>query len=320
MDDGVENGGGIITVGVSPAWDVCCRGRGLEWGRHAIIDEQTVRAAGKAMNVSFALAWMGCPSIAAGLWGRDDHDEMTVATARQGGRIETRMTVVEGRTRRNISVVDTLHHREMHLRDPKSLVSTDNLRRLNGDLSGLVRPGATCVFSGAMPAGEFLAPAVDLVRTCRRAGARIAVDTYGPVLKSIVDAGLAWLIAPNVEELRELLGSAVEDAPAALIDAGRTLLDRLDMALISRGERGALLVAKTGVWTGCATARQEALSTVGCGDYLLAGFLAGFRETGDPQAGLTRGLKAATARAWGWTETKTWSQIEKEVAVAIEPG
>jgi 1-phosphofructokinase family hexose kinase len=320
MDGRVENGGGIITVGVSPAWDVCCRGRGLQWGRHAIIDEQTVRAAGKAMNVSFALAWMDCPSVAAGLWGRDDHDEMEVAAARQGGSIATRMTVVEGRTRRNISVVDTLHHREMHLRDPRSLASADSLRRLDGDLSDLVRAGDTCVFSGAMSAGELLGPTVDLVRTCHSRGARIAVDTYGPVLKSIVDAGLAWLIAPNVEELRELLGSEIEDTPGELVEAGRMLLDRVDMALISRGERGALLVAKTGVWMGCATTRREALSTVGCGDYLLAGFLAGFRETSDPRAGLARGLKAATARAWGWTETKTWSQVEKEVAVAVEPG
>jgi len=318
MDVSVENDGRIITVGVSPAWDVCCRGRGLDWGRHAILDEQMVRPAGKAMNVSFALAWMGCPSVAAGLWGRDDHDEMVAAAGWQGGCIQTRMTVVEGRTRRNISVVDTLHHREMHLRDPKSLVSTGNLQILSNDLAGLVRPGDTCVFSGAMPAGEFLEPTVDLVRTCHRGGARITVDTYGPVLRSIVDAGLVWLVAPNVEELCELLGSEIEDTPAGLVEAGRTLLDRVDMALVSRGERGALLIAKTGVWAGHATTRGEALSTVGCGDHLLAGFLAGLGETGDPRAGLAKGLKAATARAWGWTETKTWLQVDKEIAVAVE--
>lgn len=318
MDGCVENKEQIITVGLSPAWDVCCRGRGLDWGRHAIIDEQVVRAAGKALNVSSALAWMGCPSVAAGLWGREDHDEMAAAAARQGGCIHTRMTVVEGRTRRNISVVDTRHHREMHLRDPRSLASADSLRRLAGDLSGLVRPGDTCVFSGAMPAGELLGPTVDLVRTCHGRGARIAVDTYGPVLRGIVDAGLAWLIAPNVEELRELLGSDIENTPAKLVEATRTLLDRVDMALVSRGERGALLVARTGTWAGHAATRGEALSTVGCGDYLLAGFLAGVRETGDPQAGLVRGLKAATAHAWGWTETKTWLQVDKEIAVAVE--
>jgi 1-phosphofructokinase len=306
-------------VGLAPAWDVVCRGRGIEWGLHQTIDEQVVRPAGKALNVSCALAWMGAASVAAGLWGRDDSSEMEAGVARLSGQIEAQMTAVEGRTRRNVTVVDALHGREMHLRAPSDLASAGSLRELAANLADLVRPGDTCVFAGAMPTGELLAPAVELVRTCRRCGARIAADTYGPVLKGIVDGGLAWLIAPNVEELRELIGSEVEDAPGALVEAGRTLLDRVEMTLVSRGEHGALLVTKAGVWAGRATDRRPVLSTVGCGDYFLAGFLAGLGEMDDPQAAFTRGLKAATARAWGWTETRTWPQVDKEVAVAVEP-
>ncbi|NLH42122.1 MAG: hypothetical protein GX448_09800, partial [Planctomycetes bacterium] len=104
----------------------------------------------------------------------------------------------------------------------------------------------------------------------------------------------------------------------ALVEAAQGLLDRAQMVRVSRGEKGAILVTKTGVWTGCATARRPALSTVGCGDYLLAGFLAGLRETGNPAVGLARGLKASTARAWGWSETKSWPQVDKEITVAIE--
>ena len=310
--------GRIITVGLAPAWDVVCRGGGIEWGLHQTIDEQVVRPAGKALNVSCALAWMGAASVAAGLWGRDDYGEMQAGVARLGGRIEARMTAVEGRTRRNVTIVDALHGREMHLRAPSDLASTGSLRELAANLADLVRPGDTCVFAGAMPAGELLAPAVELVRTCCRCGARIAADTHGPVLKEIVDAGLAWLVAPNVEELRELIGSEVEDAPAALVEAGRTLLDRGGMVLVSRGEHGALLVTQAGIWTGRATDRRPVLSTVGCGDYLLAGFLAGLAKTSDPPAALAHGLKAATARAWGWTETRTWPQVDKEMAVAVE--
>lgn len=317
--DGVEKNERIITVGLSPAWDVICRGRGLDWGGHVNVDEQVVRPAGKAMNVSLALAWMGCPSVAAGLWGRDDHGNMAAALTDLGGAVQTRMTAVDGQTRRNITVVDTLHHREMHLRDRRSLVSAGGLEKLGADLSGVVRPGDTCVFAGAMPGGEFLAPTIDLVRACRRSGARIAADTHGPVLKGIADAGLAWLIAPNVDELRELLGSEVENTPAKLAEAGRALLDRVEMALISRGEEGAILVAKAGTWLGGPAERREALSTVGCGDYLLAGFLAGFRETSDPRVGLARGLKAGAARAWGWTESKSWPEVDKEVAAALAP-
>ena len=312
--------GRIVTIGLSPAWDISCRGRDLEWGRHLDLDEQVIRPAGKALNVSYALAWMGGQSVAAGLWGREDYDEMRRAVERLGGSIDVQMTAVEGRTRQNVTVVDTLQHREMHLRRRSDLASEHSLRQLNTDLSKLVHAGDMCVFAGAMPAGELLEPTVDLVRTCHRAGARIAVDTYGPALGSIVEAGLPWLISPNVEELCELLGVAVEDAPERLVEAGRRLLNKMDMVLISRGEKGALIVTKDGAWTGRCETQGKVLSTVGCGDYLLAGFLAGAGETGDPAAALARGLKVATARAWGWTESESWPQADKEIAVSGRTG
>jgi len=133
-----------------------------------------------------------------------------------------------------------------------------------------------------------------------------------------VDAGLTSLISPNVEELRELLGCHVEDSPEGLVEAGRRLLNRMDMVLISRGEQGALVVTRGGVWTGRCETQGHVLSTVGCGDYLLAGFLAGLRETEDPCVALARGLKVATACAWGWAEGESWARTDKEVAVAVD--
>jgi fructose-1-phosphate kinase PfkB-like protein len=222
------------------------------------------------------------------------------------------MTVVDGRTRQNITVVDTLHPREMHLRQKSSLAREDSLRQLHADLGRLVRQGDICVFAGAMPPAS-----VDLVRTCHHSGAHIVADTHGPALQNIVEAGLAWQISPNVEELCELLGRVVEDTPEGLVGAGRSLLNRLDAALISRGEKGAAIVAKDGAWAGHCETQRQVLSTVGCGDYLLAGFLAGVRQTGDLRAALALGLKAATARAWGWTESESWAQADKEIAVAV---
>ncbi len=318
MDKHVEKDGKIITVGLAPAWDIGCRGRDLDWGRHATIDEQTVRPAGKALNVSCALAWLGVENVAAGLWGGDDYDEMKAAVARLSESIRVEMTAVEGKTRRNITVVDTLRGREMHLRDTSALACAGSLRRLRSDLERLVEPGDICVFAGAMPGGELLTPTMDLVGTCHSRRARIAVDTYGPVLKGIVEAELAWMVAPNGEEFRELAGAEIEDTPASLTQAGRGLLQHLGAVLISRGPKGALLVTEGGTWTGVVPTQRPVFSTVGCGDYLLAGFLAGARAAGDVKAGLACGLKAATARAWGWTETRAWSDVDKEIAVVLE--
>ena len=311
--------GRIITIGLSPAWDVSCRGVGLDWGRHVEMDEQVVSPAGKALNVSYALAWMGRESIAAGLWGREDHCQMKNAVRRLGGWIRTSMTAGPGSTRRNITVVDKRDHREMHLRLRSELASQRTLQRLNADLKKLVRKGDTCVFAGAMPGGDLLEHVIDLVRTCHRADARVVVDTHGPALASIVHAGLASVISPNIEELRELLSRGVANTPAKLAAAAEPLLGKVSTILISRGAEGAVVVTKDGVWTGRSRHRRKALSTVGCGDYLLAGFLAGLQDSADPQAALATALKVATARAWGWTETKTWRQVDSEIDMGVTP-
>jgi 1-phosphofructokinase family hexose kinase len=310
--------GRIITIGLAPAWDITCRGRDLDWGRHAEIDGQAIRPAGKALNVSYALAWMGVGSVAAGLWGQDDHDALHRALDRPGSLIDLHMTCAEGRTRQNITVVDTLCRREMHLRQQSALASEHSLGQLDADLGRLVGQGDLCVFAGAMPAGPLLDQTLGLVQTCHQQGARIAVDSHGPCLRRVVDAGLAWLISPNVEELCELLGHPIADTAEALAAAGRGLLDRVDVVLISRGEQGALVVSRDSAWMGRCRTQGKVLSTVGCGDYLLAGFLAGLCERDDPRSSLAKGLKAGTARAWGWAENGPWAQADRDVAVAIE--
>ena len=153
---------------------------------------------------------------------------------------------------------------------------------------------------------------------CNDRKARVVVDTHSQALKSLVEAGLPWLIAPNVEELAQLLGAEVKDTPAKLVVAARSLLDRVPTILVSRGAKGAILVTKRGAWSGRATMRGKVLETVGCGDYLLAGLLAGYSRAGNARTALSTALKVATARAQGWSETHTWLQARSEIGIRVE--
>ena len=311
--------GRITTIGLSPAWDVSCRGRDLEWGEHLEIDEQVVRPAGKALNVSSALAWMGQASVATGLWGREDYEQMRQMVRSQGDLINVKMATVEGQTRRSITVVDTRRRREMHLRLGRSLATAESMPRVIGHLRRVIFPDDICVFAGAMPSGDLLESLIDLVETCRDQIACGVVDTYGPALKRFVDAELAWMIAPNVVELGELLGAPVKDTPAKLVTAVRPLLEKTPIVLVSRGKKGAVLITKKGAWAGRATASGKVLETVGCGDYLLAGFLASYTKSVNARNALSTALKVAAARARGWTETDTWSRTSRRIEAAVEP-
>jgi 1-phosphofructokinase len=307
----------IITVGLSPAWDITCRGRNLDWGLHENIDEQTIRPAGKALNVSRALAWMDRKSIAAGLWGEEDYEQMLRSLQAFKAHITIKMTAVAGGTRRNITIVNTATGKDMHLRCRSHLASAKALKRLQADMGALVGKNSVCVFAGTMPGGKLVADVVRVIEFCTSRGAKIVLDTSGPALREIVRIGAVWLIKPNVEELSELLGETIKDGPVSLARAGRGLLDKVEIVLISRGKKGSVVVTKEAAWRARSCGRERVLSTVGCGDYFLAGFLNGLKDTSNTAHALATATQVAAAKARGWTETKTWSQVKRKIPVQI---
>jgi 1-phosphofructokinase family hexose kinase len=308
----------IITIGLSPAWDITCRGRNLDWGLHQQIDEQIILPAGKALNVSKALAWMGQRNIAAGLWGRDDYKQMLMAIKSLWPSILVKMTSVAAPTRKNITIVDSAGNKEMHLRNKSRLASTRTLKKLQDDLKAIVSMGSICVFAGTMPDSKLLGNVIRIVDFYKSRGAKIVLDTSGCPLKKIVDTGSVWLIKPNVEELSELLGEQVKDGPVSLAKSGRKLLDKVEIVLISRGAKGSVVVTKDGAWQGRCIGRAKIFSTVGCGDFLLAGFLKALEDGSGTDLALKTAIKVATARAWGWTGQKSWLEAKNNIHVRVE--
>jgi 1-phosphofructokinase family hexose kinase len=300
----------IITVGLSPAWDITCRVKNPSWGGHIDIDDQTIVPAGKALNVSKALAWMGQKNIAAGLWGAGDYKQMQTAVQSSWPLIKIKMTRVNGNTRKNITIVNTAKQKEMHLRNKSELVNMNALQKIRKDLKETVKKNSICVFSGAMPEGKLLEEITKTIKSCSDIGARIVLDTSGPALKKIVKTGLIWLLKPNFTELCELVGANIEDKTSALIQAGRELLNKAEIVLISRGKKGAIVITKNAAWEGKCISRKKAISTVGCGDYLLAGFLKGLKYTSETDSALSTAIKAATCKAWGISEQKNLLQIQ----------
>ena len=311
--------GNVITVGIRPAWDVVCDIDGLEWGDHKVIDEQIAMPAGKALNVSKALAWMCYPSIATGLWGQEDYNDMVDMLRPMSCFIDVRFSAVRGRTRRNITINDTLNKRQMHLRLTGSLANKGSLKRLQTQLEGLVSKNDIMVFAGAMPEGQLMADVVEMMQMCIEKGARIIVDTHSESLKKIITSRSANLISPNLEELELQLGNRVKDDPSNIIKESRKLLDDIEMVLVSRGDMGAVLVTRGKCYSGhCVNSQdREVFKTVACGDYLLAGFIAGLVETEDYKVALERGLKVASVFAWGLSDINEWWEVQDEAQIEI---
>ena len=302
----------IVTVGISPCWDMTCFVDGIAWGEHKRIASQTRIPAGKALNISKALNWLEADSTAAGLWGLGDYQQMLDMLAVDYPHVMPSFTISDGKTRTNLTVVDTRHGRDMHLRAECELATDDSLKQLSADLNALASVG-TMVFAGSMPEG-CLDGCVSLVKQFCDKGVNVVVDTSGCALQEIVRAGGLYAIKPNFEELCELLGREIDNDTASVIEAGRSLCDSVEIVLVSRGADGAIAITKdAAIECKLKQATHDVVNTVACGDYLLAGFLS--QMGGDLKVALETAVKVATARAWGLTETMTWEQASQMINV-----
>ena len=308
----------IVTIGFCPCWDMTYCINGLEWGDHKQVSKPTLVPAGKALNVSKALAWMGNQSAAAGLWGQDDYSEAQKEWVKWTEYVKPSFTTVPGRTRRNLTLIDSLNYREIHLREHSELSSRQALQDLRSDLRKIVNKDSLCVFAGLFPDEEFLSQALSIIQDCQRRNGRIVMDTSGAPMEEALTRGNVWLIKPNVEELGELVGENIPNRADKLSQAGRLLLNRVEMILISRGEKGAILLSQDATLRAqCVSRARQVISTVGCGDYLLAGFLKGMIRNRNLETALKTAIQAATAKAWGWTESISWPLAASKIKVNI---
>ena len=129
------------------------------------------------------------------------------------------------------------------------------------------------VASGSLPPGvpsDFYRRVSEAVPD---AGRRLAIDTSGRPLIAAMSATCA-VLKPNLKELESIVRSELDDV-GSVIDAADSLRSGGPASvLVSLGSQGAVLVSAQGASYGRAPV-PAVLNTVGAGDALLAGFLAG---------------------------------------------
>jgi len=112
-----------------------------------------------------------------------------------------------------------------------------------------------------------------MVTAITQKGGQVALDASGEGFRQAVTAVPA-LVKPNIDELQEFCGQSL-NTQAEVIDAARRLLDLgLHTVVVSMGARGALFIEKDGVIR-AVPPQVQVKSTVGAGDAMLSGMVAG---------------------------------------------
>ena len=280
----------ITTVTPNPSVDWTLEIARLTRGAVHRIAGQHQEPSGKGVNVTRALTGNGLRSVAVlPVGGAEGAELEALLTAEQVGY---RAVPVTGSVRVNISLTEPDGTATKINASGPTLSGGETVQLLRAAAAAAV--GADWVLgSGSVPAGaghDFYARLGDAVRG---SGARFALDSSGAPLV----AGLRVrpdVVKPNAEELAQAVGrplSTLDDVAAAAADL-RGL--GAVTVLVSLGSDGALLVDETGVLHAAAFVAAPR-STVGAGDALLAGYLAG---TLAPDGG-DRATALREAVAWG---------------------
>ena len=141
----------------------------------------------------------------------------------------------------------------------------------------------------------------------------VVVDADGDLLMNTLQMN-PFLIKPNKSELESLFKAKIKNDKDVEKYARKLQDQGARNVLVSMGEEGSMLVPEEGKVIRLGVPEGKVINTVGSGDSMVAGFLAGYMKNGDMQKAmnLATAAGAATAYSEGLGEKSTiMMQLEK---------
>jgi len=259
---------------------------------------------GKGINVSAVLAELGCPSVALGFVAGQTGVWLEKGLAGQGIATDF-IRLPGGMTRINVKINDTVQETEINGRGPA--IDETALDALTAKLAALCA-GDTLVLAGSAPASLPQDCYRRLLAALEGKGVLAAVDATGELLLDTL-AYKPFVIKPNHHELGGLFGRTLQTDEEITVCAKLLQKKGARNVLVSRAEKGALLVDEDGNVHRITAPQRRVVNSVGSGDSMLAGFLAGWQTSRSYDAALRLAVAAGSATAFSLGLAKR-SQIE----------
>jgi 1-phosphofructokinase family hexose kinase len=261
--------------------------------------EVYVMPGGKGLNVARGIRQLGGDVAAYGFAGgvvgtflRDSCRELSIVD---------RHTSISGETRICTVLVERETGRSTVLNEPGPEITPDEAATLVAALVADCCRGDLVVLSGSLPRGLPDGFYAELIGRVQATGARAIVDTAGPPLSKSM-ACSPWMMKLNVGELREALGTELDDKDSsAIVGAMRAQLDRgSSVVVVTLGAAGLLAATDRRVWR-ITVPTIAALNPVGSGDLFLSGFITVLASGGGLEEGLCLGAACGVANAMSVT-------------------
>lgn len=282
----------IYTVTFNPALDYVVKVDHFALGTVNRTMREDVYYGGKGINVSAVLANLGFSSTALGFVAGFTGDEIERGVKTLGFESDF-IRVKKGMSRINVKLKSD---EETEINGIGPEITPEDVELLFGKLEKL-KEKDVLVLSGSIPnsIGDDIYERI-MERLDGR-GIRIVVDATKDLLMNVLKYH-PFLIKPNNHELGEMFG-VVLHSDEEIIEHARLLLEKgAGNVLVSMAGDGAILVTGDGGVHKMGVPKGTVRNSVGAGDSMVAGFLAGYLENGSYEHALRLGSAAGSASAF----------------------
>lgn len=281
----------IYTVTFNPAVDYVVHADRIAVGGVNRSKSEKIYFGGKGINVSTVLSELGVKSKALGFVAGFTGDAIEKGVAEKG--IETDFVHLEnGFSRINVKIKS---EKETELNGQGPEIDGKALGELFEKLDKLDN-GDTIVLAGSIPNSLPADIYEKILERLQKKNVKAVVDATKDLLLNVLKYK-PFLIKPNNHELGEMFGVTLK-TNEEIAEYAQKLKDMgARNVLVSMAGDGALLLDENGKTHVCGVCKGTVKNSVGAGDSMVAGFIAG-SESGDYEYALKLGTAAGGATAF----------------------
>lgn len=282
----------VYTVTFNPALDYVVRMKEFRAGDINRTQQEEIQFGGKGINVSTVLSHLGVENIALGFLAGFTGQALEEGLRKSGIRTDF-IRLPEGLTRINVKIKAG---QETEINGQGPAIPAAALEELLGKLDRL-ESGDVLDLSGSIPASLPDDVYQKILARLDGRGILTVVDATRDLLCAVLPYR-PFLIKPNNHELGEIFGRVLT-TDEEIVECARQLQERgARNVLVSMAGDGSLLLDEGGGVHKLGVPKGNVRNSVGAGDSMVAGFLAGWLKTGDYAAAHRMGAAAGSATAF----------------------
>ncbi|MGN1049001.1 MAG: 1-phosphofructokinase [Selenomonadaceae bacterium] len=282
----------IYTVTFNPSLDYIVRLDSFTAGEINRTNYEQVLGGGKGINVSIVLSNLGHKSTALGFTAGFTGDEITRQLEGFGVKQDF-IRLTKGFSRINVKVKAD---KETEINGQGPDITPEAQHKLFEQLDQL-KENDTLVLAGSIP--NTLPDDIyqRIMERLSKKNIRIVVDATKNLLMNVMPYR-PFLIKPNNHELGEMFGVVLKTDEEIIAHAKKLQEKGARNVLISMAGDGAIMLTEDGDIYRSEAPKGKLVNSVGAGDSMVAGFIAGYTETRSYEKAFFMGVATGSASAF----------------------